>query len=153
MFRAPLAATREVGRVLTALARLLLVVYLAGYLVASGPLLGHLWAEGRHPTPVHWAYHRLFQRLGIADHHVPAERAHGQAPGAQAGVALSPRIHQILAAPATSPFSAEATLYQSAGAYSALGPATAGWRLMRLDRIVPTGLRPEPPEKPPPFDR
>src|SRR5215210_5953795 len=146
--RSPLSTVTPQGSAsVRCLIRLALVLYLATYLVWTGPLTSALWERGEHPTLEHWANHLLFEHLGFHHHHAAAQQ--GQVADDGLTMAAVPFMPQIVAAPAVSGFTPDATLYPVVGALSILSPASSGRRLVLGDARLPSSQWPAPPEKPP----
>ncbi len=138
-------------------ARLALVVYLLGYLTTGAPLSSQVWARGGHATREQWVYHTVLMRLGVLDHHEPTVGwevpEHSRPHTTGTIVALVSLISPIVTAPSTLTFLPDTILYLAAGALLMLAPAEAWRRLAPPGDPILAGIRPEPPEKPPSFQR
>jgi hypothetical protein len=135
------------------LGAVLLIAYLAVYLVWAGPLTSRSWARGVHASPEHWTYHLLLERVGFIHHHGPGQDAspveHGPAPEARAGLPQPPSAPQLVAPGPSLSIAPDGILYQFVQAPSGVSAPTSVARLGLLDDLAPPGLRPEPAEQPP----
>lgn len=137
---------------------LFLVLYLSFSLALGGVLHDRLWTRGHHITPEHWSFHRQLERLGIIDHHNSADGtllarqsqlADGIAVDAS-GTLGSPAVQVVGASPSHGA-SPDGMLCQLCQRSAAPFPPTGSQRLAALIGSTTTGLRPEPPERPPRF--
>jgi hypothetical protein len=134
-----------------------LITYLTIFMVWGGPLTSRVWAQGGHVTTEHWSYHAVFERLGITHHHhIEAEDSHadGEGPSSEnrVNVVLTAAVFQISVGPIGST-TTDTTLHQLFEASSGLIPIAVGSQALTRARPIPTGLRLEPPTKPPSLAR